>query len=132
MVEEAHKKLIDAYVNSSTEYTFAEFQRTNELPLPDIIPQDLSGKIVIVTGANVGMFFSIYILLLPLFLPFLHTFHAGIGYETAKSLATMKPKKLILACRNVEKAQAAKATIESATNLHNIEVPFLYLFFTFH
>lgn len=42
----------------------------------------------------------------------------------------MKPKKLILACRNMEKAQAAKSTIESATNLHDIEVHFLYLFFS--
>lgn len=57
MAEEAHKKLFDAYLNSSTEYTFAEFQRTNGIPLPDIIPQDLSGKIVIVTGANTGMLF---------------------------------------------------------------------------
>jgi retinol dehydrogenase-12 len=33
----------------------------------------------------------------------------------------MKPRKLILACRNAEKAQAALKQIETATSFHDIE-----------
>lgn len=84
---------------SNSELKMDEFQRSQEKVLPDIVPQDLSGKVIVVTGANVG-----------------------IGYETAKALASMKPKKLILACRNVEKAESAKKSIETATNFHDIEV----------
>eukprot|EP00026_Physarum_polycephalum_P009879 Phypoly_transcript_10016.p1 GENE.Phypoly_transcript_10016~~Phypoly_transcript_10016.p1 ORF type:complete len:346 (+),score=65.47 Phypoly_transcript_10016:277-1314(+) len=86
-----------AMVNSS-EYNMKEHVRTNNLPLPEITPQDLSGKIIIVTGANVG-----------------------IGFETAKALAAMNPAKLILACRNLDKANSAKNIIEDATNFHSIE-----------
>jgi len=86
-----------AVVNSS-EYKMDEFQRLNNTPLPDITPQNLSDKVVVVTGANVG-----------------------IGFETAKAIASMKPKKLILACRNLGKAQAAKSSIEASTNFHDIE-----------
>lgn len=46
--------------------------------------EDLSGKTVIVVGAN-----------------------SGIGYETAKHLAYMGPGKLILACRDNERGDAA-------------------------
>jgi len=49
------------------------------------------------------------------------TLEIGIGYETAKSIASMKPKKLILACRNLEKAESAKKSIETATNFHDVE-----------
>ena len=47
--------------------------------------------------------------------------HVGIGFETAKSIASMKPRKLILACRNAEKAKVAVDTIQTATNFHDIE-----------
>eukprot|EP00026_Physarum_polycephalum_P011688 Phypoly_transcript_11929.p1 GENE.Phypoly_transcript_11929~~Phypoly_transcript_11929.p1 ORF type:complete len:385 (+),score=63.88 Phypoly_transcript_11929:127-1155(+) len=83
---------------NASEYTWEQFTKEQDTPLPEIQPQDLSGKVVIVTGANVG-----------------------IGFETAKSIASMKPQKLILACRNAEKAQAAVDSIKSSTNFHDIE-----------
>jgi NAD(P)-dependent dehydrogenase (short-subunit alcohol dehydrogenase family) len=45
---------------------------------------DLTGKVAIVTGAN-----------------------SGIGYETAKALAS-KGATVVIACRNLEKANAAE------------------------
>lgn len=95
-----------------------------------VAPQDLSGKVIIVTGANVG-----------------------IGYETTKAVASMKPEKIIMACRyypsafytctltfsfcttslcitstswscnrSVAKAETAKTEIQNATGFKNIEV----------
>ncbi|THU76951.1 short-chain dehydrogenase, partial [Dendrothele bispora CBS 962.96] len=58
----------------------------------------LSGKTVIVTGANVG-----------------------IGFETAKHFARMNPEKLIIACRNQEKGDEAKKVIQEETNFSRIE-----------
>ena len=46
--------------------------------------RDLSGQVVIVTGSN-----------------------TGLGFEAAKHFARMKPEKLILACRNQNKAEVA-------------------------
>jgi FlaA1/EpsC-like NDP-sugar epimerase len=45
---------------------------------------DLTGKTVVVVGANVGL-----------------------GFETAKHFASMNPKRLVLGCRSQEKGQAA-------------------------
>ena len=45
---------------------------------------DLTGKTVVVVGANVGL-----------------------GFEAAKHFASMNPKRLVLGCRNQEKGQAA-------------------------
>jgi len=52
--------------------------------IPPVISSDLSGKTVIVTGANIGL-----------------------GFETAKHFARMNPGKLVLACRNKEKGLEA-------------------------
>lgn len=53
---------------------------------PDVssFSRDLSGKTVVVIGANVGL-----------------------GYETAKHFASMKPVRVILGCRTKEKAETA-------------------------
>ncbi|KZT54473.1 NAD(P)-binding protein [Calocera cornea HHB12733] len=59
---------------------------------------DLTGRTVIITGAN-----------------------AGLGFEAAKHLADMKPGKLILACRNLQSAEEAKAQIVEATKCATIE-----------
>jgi len=45
---------------------------------------DLTGKTVVVIGANVGL-----------------------GFEAAKHFASMNPKRLVLGCRSQEKGQAA-------------------------
>lgn len=52
--------------------------------VPPVITADLSGKTVVVTGAN-----------------------AGLGFQAAKHFAKMKPGRLILGCRNEEKGKAA-------------------------
>jgi len=54
---------------------------------------NLSGKSVIVVGAN-----------------------TGIGFEAVKHFAKMKPARLILACRNEKKGQDAAALIAQETS----------------
>ena len=44
----------------------------------------LHGQIIVITGAN-----------------------TGLGFEAAKHMATLNPKKIILACRSQTRAQAA-------------------------
>ena len=53
-------------------------------PVPSVAQADLTGKTVIVTGAN-----------------------SGIGFEAAKHFARMNPGKLILACKSKERGEAA-------------------------
>ncbi|WP_131783723.1 SDR family NAD(P)-dependent oxidoreductase [Legionella gresilensis] len=59
---------------------------------------NLSGKIAIVTGAN-----------------------SVLGYETACALA-VRGSKVIMACRNLEKAQNAKNNIEKFIPLADIKI----------
>ena len=65
--------------------TFGPIQwvRDQFLDLP-LVSEDLEGRIVIVTGAN-----------------------TGLGFECAMHFLRMKPAKLILAIRSIEKGQAA-------------------------
>lgn len=83
---------------NKSEYTMDQFIKDQQTPLPEIKHQDLSGKVVVVTGAN-----------------------AGLGFEIAKYIASTKPQKLILACRNAEKAQNAVKRIKDATNFADLE-----------
>ncbi|KAF3768664.1 NAD(P)-binding protein [Cryphonectria parasitica EP155] len=53
---------------------------------------DFSGKTILVTGAN-----------------------AGLGFEAARHFARLNAAKVILGCRDAEKAQHAKAEIERST-----------------
>ncbi|KAF8903502.1 short-chain dehydrogenase [Gymnopilus junonius] len=64
-----------------TPWAFIKSQWTT---LPPAAKVDLTGKTVIITGANVGL-----------------------GFEAAKHFARMNPEKLILACRNKAKGEAA-------------------------
>ena len=57
--------------------------RDQFLDLP-LVSEDLEGRIVVVTGAN-----------------------TGLGFECAMHFLRMKPAKLILAVRSIEKGQAA-------------------------
>jgi len=67
------------------------------IPEVSTFAADLTGKVVIVTGANVGL-----------------------GYETAKHFASMDPAKLILACRNVQKGDAAVTEILKSTSCSSV------------
>lgn len=48
--------------------------------------------------------------------------NSGLGFETAKKIASDKEYNVILACRNFTKAQTAKEDIIKATGNENIEV----------
>lgn len=61
-----------------------QFIRDQYKTVPPVVTVDLSGKTVLVVGAN-----------------------TGLGLEAAKHFASMNPEKLLLACRNAEKGKRA-------------------------
>lgn len=67
-----------------TKFTFSAFFLSQWAHLDPPLHADLTGKNVIVTGAN-----------------------TGIGFETAKHFARMKPARLILACRSEARGREA-------------------------
>lgn len=64
--------------------TFLNFIYEHIFSPPPVVTADLSGKTVIVTGAN-----------------------TGLGFEAAKHFARMNAGRLILACRSEAKGKAA-------------------------
>ena len=54
------------------------------MPAPPVTRADLTGKTVVVVGAN-----------------------TGLGYEATKHFASMNPERLILACRSQQRGTAA-------------------------
>jgi retinol dehydrogenase-12 len=64
--------------------TFAEKLKAQRTPLPPVKPINLKDRTVVVVGANVGL-----------------------GFESAKHFARMKPAHLVLACRSKTKGEAA-------------------------
>lgn len=64
--------------------TFLNFIGDQLWKVHPVVHVDLTGKTVVVVGANVGL-----------------------GFEAAKHFASMNPKRLVLGCRNQEKGQAA-------------------------
>jgi len=64
-------------------FRLIQWVRDQFLDLP-LVSENLEGRIVVVTGANVGL-----------------------GFECAKHFLRMKPAKLILAVRSIEKGQDA-------------------------
>jgi len=67
--------------------TLFQFLKEQLSSVPPVVRADLAGKTVLVVGAN-----------------------NGIGFEASKHFASMNPGKLILACRNQAKADAALAS----------------------
>ncbi|KAI0050924.1 NAD(P)-binding protein [Auriscalpium vulgare] len=67
-------------------------------PVP-LVKHDLSGKTILVVGAN-----------------------TGLGLEAAKLFASMGPKHLVLACRSLKKGEAAAAEIKTQTGLDGVAV----------
>ncbi len=63
---------------------FLQFVKAQYTKPSAVVNVDLSGKTVIVVGAN-----------------------TGIGYEAAKHFALMNPGRLIMACRSKDRGQAA-------------------------
>ncbi|KAJ7838051.1 hypothetical protein B0H13DRAFT_2677621 [Mycena leptocephala] len=64
-----------------------------------VVKADLTGKTVIVLGAN-----------------------TGLGFEATKHFATMNPGRLILACRSQSKGQAAVDRLKAATGYSKAEL----------
>jgi NAD(P)-dependent dehydrogenase (short-subunit alcohol dehydrogenase family) len=64
--------------------TLLSFIRSQCAKRPPVEKVDLTGKTVVVVGANVGL-----------------------GFEATKHFASMNPGRLILACRSQSKGQAA-------------------------
>ena len=69
--------------------SFFHILREQFATVPPVDHEDLSGKTVVVIGANVGL-----------------------GFEAAKHFARMNPDRIILGCRSKERGEAA-ATSET-------------------
>ena len=67
--------------------TLFQFWRELLATVPPVEHEDLSGKTVVVIGANVGL-----------------------GFEAAKHFARMNPGRIILGCRSKERGEAAAAS----------------------
>ncbi|KAF9526084.1 hypothetical protein CPB83DRAFT_858316 [Crepidotus variabilis] len=79
--------------------TFLQFIRGQLARVPPVVAQDLTGKTVVVVGAN-----------------------AGIGYEATKHFAQMKPGRLILACRSKSRGEEALEKIKTETGCTTAEL----------
>ncbi|KAH9969289.1 hypothetical protein BGW80DRAFT_1177028 [Lactifluus volemus] len=78
--------------------SFLNFIQDQFWRVEPVVHVDLTGKTVVVVGANVGL-----------------------GFEAAKHFASMNPKRLVLACRSQRKGQAAVRAIQ-ATGFKNAEL----------
>ncbi|KAJ7857525.1 hypothetical protein B0H13DRAFT_2077458 [Mycena leptocephala] len=77
-------------------WDFVRDQFTTQQP---VVKADLTGKTIIVLGAN-----------------------TGLGFEAAKHFATMNPGRLIMACRSQNRGQAAAEKLQAATGYMNAEL----------
>ncbi|KJA28436.1 hypothetical protein HYPSUDRAFT_33824 [Hypholoma sublateritium FD-334 SS-4] len=85
-------------------FTFSKFIKDQRTKVPPVATSDLTGRTVIVTGAN-----------------------SGLGFEAAKHVARMHPGKLILACRSREKGEKALAELKMETGCDTAELRLLDL-----
>jgi retinol dehydrogenase 12 len=65
-------------------HSFLQFVREQWGPPVPLVTEDLTGKVVLITGANIGL-----------------------GFEAAKHFASMNPERLIIACRSEDKGKQA-------------------------
>ncbi|KAJ6595764.1 hypothetical protein DFH09DRAFT_1259000 [Mycena vulgaris] len=79
--------------------SFWDFIRNQFTTLQPVATADLTGKTVIVLGAN-----------------------TGLGFEATKHFATMNPGRLILACRSQSKGQAAVEKLKATTGYATAEL----------
>jgi len=77
------------------------FQNVREqlATVPPVEHEDLSGKTVVVIGANVGL-----------------------GFEAAKHIARMNPGRIILGCRNKERGEAAAIKLKAESGYGSAEL----------
>jgi len=80
-------------------FSFWSFVAEQWKPQPPVLKVDLTGKTVIVLGAN-----------------------TGIGFEASKHFAAFNPERLILACRNQSKGQAAVDKLKVETGYSKAEL----------
>ncbi|KAF9526086.1 NAD(P)-binding protein [Crepidotus variabilis] len=76
-----------------------QFIRGQLATVPPVTTQDLTGKTVVVVGANIG-----------------------IGYEATKHFANMNPGRLVLACRNPARGEEAVERISRETECKTAEL----------
>jgi len=67
--------------------------------VPPVENEDLSGKTVVIIGANVGL-----------------------GFESAKHFARMNPDRIILGCRSKERGEAAATKLKTETGYESAEL----------
>ncbi|KAJ6580743.1 hypothetical protein B0H19DRAFT_1112261 [Mycena capillaripes] len=79
--------------------TLWDFVRDQFTPQQPVVKVDLTGKTIIVLGAN-----------------------TGLGFEAAKHFATMNPGRLILACRSRSRGEAAVEKLTAATGCLTAEL----------
>ncbi|KAF5322502.1 hypothetical protein D9619_002190 [Psilocybe cf. subviscida] len=94
-----NSSLLLSFSITDMKWTVSEFIKNQWTTLPPVVQANLTGKTVIVTGAN-----------------------NGIGFEAAKHFARMAPGKLILACRSKERGQAALDKIKGETGCKTTEL----------
>lgn len=71
--------------------TIPGFLKDQFTKVPPVVEVDLSGRTVVVIGAN-----------------------TGLGYEAVKHFAAMKPSRIIMGCRSVKKGENAVASMFSS------------------
>ncbi|KAJ7623768.1 hypothetical protein FB45DRAFT_114778 [Roridomyces roridus] len=75
------------------------FMKTQWTPQPPVVQADLTGKTILVTGAN-----------------------TGLGFEAAQHFARMNPGRVIMACRSQSKGQAALEKLKAVTGYDRAEL----------
>ncbi|KAF9460537.1 short-chain dehydrogenase [Collybia nuda] len=79
--------------------TLINFVREQWSTIPPLATANLAGKTVVVVGAN-----------------------TGLGFEASKHFARMNPKRLIMACRNPNKGEAAVGRLKRETGFEAVEL----------